>query len=939
MSASSPETPATPATPELAKAYDPKDVEPRWYAYWLEHQVFAANDDPADARPVYVLPLPPPNVTGSLHMGHALVCTIEDVLVRYHRMRGFNALWQPGMDHAGIATQTVVERVLKREGKSRHDLGRERFIERVWAWKAESGGRIALQQQVLGVSADWKRSRFTMDEGLSRAVREAFVRLYDEGLIYRDTKLIHWDCEARTVLSNLEVENEPAVGELFDFAYPVDGEEGEIVVSTTRPETMLGDTAVAVHPDDPRYKHLHGKFLRHPFVDRKIPIVTDAILVDPKFGTGAVKVTPAHDFNDFATGKRHGLEELTILNLDGTMNDKAGPFAGMDRFVARKAVKKALEEKGLTRGEKKHDLMLPRSERNGSIVEPMISTQWFVKMQPLAEPALAAVREGKTKIIPEEWQKTYEHWMTNILDWCISRQLWWGHRIPAFYCPEGHVTVSREDHPKACSTCGSAELKQDDDVLDTWFSSGLWPFSTQGWPDETNSLKKFYPASDLETGYDILFFWVARMMMMGIHFMGEPPFKRILLHGLVVDETGDKMSKVKGNVIDPLDLIHGATFDQVIDKALPGAPKEEALRKFKKAYPSAAQMGSGFAPYGADALRYTLATYSPQAKRIPLSPKKIEGNRNYCNKIWNATRYALTYLEGAKVGSAPPRATLLPNRWILSRLASAVETARTGIDEFRLDDASLGLYHFFWGELCDWYLELSKPIFAEGGPAAEETRDVLAYVLEAALRLHHPFIPFITEELWHKVPRPENHPISLALASYPGAESASRDLAAEKDMNALMAVISAARSIRSEHDIHPGASVQVLIRPKDVQIQAVLTQEMRSIRFLVKTAGDPVIEPAGGPRPRGTVMSVAEGTEVLVSLKGLVEASKESARVEREIKKVEKDIAALEKKLGQPAFADKAPPEVVAESRAQLEGLRQKRAMLEEAKGLSAELE
>ncbi len=925
-------------TPELAKAYDPKDVEPRWYAYWLEHQVFAASDDPADTRPVYVLPLPPPNVTGSLHMGHALVCTIEDVLVRYHRMRGFNTLWQPGMDHAGIATQTVVERVLKREGKSRHDLGREAFIERVWAWKAQSGGRIGVQQHVLGVSADWGRSKFTMDADMSRAVREAFVRLHEEQLIYRDTKLIHWDCEARTVLSNLEVENEPATGELFDFAYPVDGEEGEIVVSTTRPETMLGDTAVAVHPDDPRYKHLHGKFLRHPFVERKIPIITDAILVDPKFGTGAVKVTPAHDFNDFATGKRHGLEELTILNLDGTMNDKAGPFAGLDRFVARKAVKKALEEKGLTRGEKKHELILPRSERNGSIVEPMISTQWFVKMQPLAEPALAAVREGKTKIIPEEWQKTYEHWMTNILDWCISRQLWWGHRIPAFYCAEGHVTVTREDMPRACSTCGATELTQDEDVLDTWFSSGLWPFSTMGWPENTDALKKFYPASDLETGYDILFFWVARMMMMGIHFMGEPPFKRILLHGLVVDETGDKMSKVKGNVIDPLDLIHGSTFDQVVDKALPGAPKEEALRKFKKAYPSAANMGSGFAPYGADALRFTLATYSPQAKRIPLSPKKIEGNRNFCNKVWNATRYALTYLEGAKVGNTPPQTTLLPNRWILSRLAAAVEAARTGIDDFRLDDASLGLYHFFWGELCDWYLELSKPIFAEGGALAEETRDVLAYVLESALRLLHPFIPFITEELWHKVPRPEGVPLSIALASYPGEGSARRDLEVEKDMNALMAVISAARSVRSEHDVHPGAAIPLTLRTADARLEAVLRAESRSIRFLAKTAGDPTIEAVGAARPPGAVMTIAADTEVLVSLKGLVEGAKEGARVEREIKKVEKDIAALEKKLALPSFAEKAPPEVVIESRAQLEELKRKRAALEDAKGLASEL-
>ncbi|HEX7602762.1 MAG TPA: valine--tRNA ligase, partial [Polyangiaceae bacterium] len=618
---------------ELAKAYDPRDVEPRWYAFWLEHGVFAASDAATDSRPAYVIPMPPPNVTGSLHMGHALFCTIEDVLTRYHRMRGYNALWLPGIDHAGIATQTVVERQLKREGKSRHDLGREEFLRRVWEWKEKNGGRIVEQQRVMGVSADWARSKFTMDPDMSRAVRAAFAQLHAEGLIYRDTRLIYWDCEAQTVLSNLEVENEPANGELFEFAYPIAAEDGggEIVVATTRPETMLGDTAIAVHPDDPRYTHLHGKRVTHPFVDREIPIITDAILVDMKFGTGAVKVTPAHDFNDHATGKRHDLPEISIFKSDGTMNQEGGPFAGMDRFVARKAVKKALEEKGLARGSKPHALVLPRSERSGTIVEPMISTQWFVKMQPLAEPALAAVREGRTRIIPEEWAKTYDHFLSNILDWCISRQLWWGHRIPAYYCDCGHISVTHEETLAACQKCGSASLRQDEDVLDTWFSSALWPFATQGWPEKTPALAKFYPASDLETGYDILFFWVARMMMMGIHFMGEPPFKRVLLHGLVVDETGEKMSKVKGNVIDPLDLIHGAPFETVIDKALPGAPHEEALRKFRRAYPSAAQMGTGFPAYGADALRYTLATYSPQAKRIPLSPKKIEGYRNFCN--------------------------------------------------------------------------------------------------------------------------------------------------------------------------------------------------------------------------------------------------------------------------------------------------------------------
>ena len=926
---------------DLTKAYDPKDVEPRWYAYWVERGVFAASDDPADTRPVYALPMPPPNVTGSLHMGHALVCTIEDILVRYHRMSGFNTLWQPGTDHAGIATQTVVERLLQREGTSRHNLGRERFTERVWQWRAQSGDRILRQQRELGVSADWGRAKFTMDPDMARAVREAFVRLHREGLIYRDTRLIYWDCEARTVLSNLEVENEPTNGELFEFAYEIEGGGGEIVVATTRPETMLGDTAIAVHPDDPRYAHLHGKHVRHPFVDRLIPIVTDAILVDPTFGTGAVKVTPAHDFNDFATGKRHDLELISILGPDGAMNDRAGPFAGMDRFVARKAVKRALEEKGLARGARPHQLVLPRSERNGSIVEPMISTQWFVKMAPLAEPALAAVREGKTKIIPEEWAKTYEHWMSNILDWCISRQLWWGHRIPAFFCDAcAHITVTTEESPGACERCGSPQIRQDEDVLDTWFSSGLWPFSTLGWPEDTPALRKFYPASDLETGYDILFFWVARMMMMGIHFMGEPPFKRILLHGLVVDETGDKMSKVKGKVIDPLDLIHGASFDEVVEKALPGAPREDSLKKFRKAYPSAAQMGAGFAAYGADAMRFTLATYSPQAKRIPLSPKKIEGNRNFCNKIWNATRFALPYIQGAAVGAAPPPAKLLANRWILSRLAAAIEATRAGIDDFRLDDASLALYHFFWGELCDWFLELTKPVFADrASPAAEETRDVLAYALEATLRALHPFIPFITEELWQRAPRPEGAPESIALARFPDASTAPRDPAAEHDMAALQAVIVAARSIRSEHEVHPGAEVPLLLRSDDERLRALLEAERVAIRTLVKTAGEPAVEPRGAERPRGAVMGLGAGVEVLVSLRGLVEGKKEGARIERELKRADKDIAALEKKLSLPSFADKAPPEVVAEAHAQLAELRQKRAGFEEARLIAAELD
>jgi valyl-tRNA synthetase len=927
---------------ELPKAYEPREVEAHWSSRWIELGVFSASTDLADPRPRYVLPMPPPNVTGSLHMGHALTCTLEDVLVRYYRMSGYCTLWQPGIDHAGIATQTVVERQLKREGKSRHDLGRDAFIERVWSWKAQSGGRIAEQQRVMGVSADWPRSKFTMDPELSRAVTEAFVRLYEEGLIYRDTRLVHWDCDAQTVLSNLEVENEPAKGELFEFAYPVSAEDGggEIVVATTRPETMLGDTAVAVHPDDERYRHLHGKLLAHPFVDRKIPVITDAELVDPTFGTGAVKVTPAHDWNDFATGKRHKLAEINILTLDGKMNELAGPFAGMDRFVARKAVKKALEDKGLARGSKQHDLVLPRSERSGSIVEPMISTQWFVQMKPLAEPAIAAVRNGETVIVPDEWTKTYEHWMTNILDWCISRQLWWGHRIPAFHCEAcGHVMVTREAQPPACEECAAASPKQDEDVLDTWFSSALWPFSTLGWPERTAELEKFYPASDLETGYDILFFWVARMMMMGIHFLGRPPFRRVLLHGLVVDETGDKMSKVKGNVIDPLDLIHGASFEDVVQKALPGAPAEEALKKFKRSYPSASQLGSGFPAYGADALRLTLSSYSPQSKRIPLSPKKIEGYRHFCNKLWNATRFALPYLAGARVGREPPQAELLASRWILSRLAATSAAVIRGIDEFRLDESTQALYRFVWNELCDWFIELAKPVFSGPDEAAKsETRDVLAYALEASLRMLHPFIPFITEEIWQRVPKPGGSPASICLAPFPTPAAGRADAEVEASMAILMSVVTAARTVRSEHEVHPAAEIELTLRADDAKTRALLERQAVAIRTLVKTKGDPKLGQRGAARPKGAVMSAASDVDVLVSLVGLVDGAKEAARVEREIAKTDKDVAALEKKLALPSFAEKAPKEVVVESRAQLEELKRRRSALEEARSIAEEL-
>ena len=929
---------------EMPKAYEPADAEKRWYKFWEDNGIFKASVDPDDTRPPYVISMPPPNVTGSLHMGHALFGTIQDVLIRHKRMQGYNALWQPGMDHAGIATQTVVERQLKREDLTRHDLGREKFQERVWQWKEESGGRILKQLQVLGCSADWDRLKFTMDDDMCVAVREAFVRLHEEGLIYRATRLINWDWESRTALSDLEVENEEAIGELYEFAYEVispDKSAGaaELVVATTRPETMLGDTAVAVHPDDERYKHLHGKKLKHPFVDREIPIVTDAILVDMEFGTGAVKVTPAHDFNDFETGKRNNLEEINILTLDGKLNNLGGEFAGLTVKEARKAVKKKLEELGLERGSKPHKLQLPKSQRSGVVVEPMISTQWFLNTKPMAEKALAAVANGDTIILPEEWRKTYDHWLNNIQDWCISRQLWWGHRIPAWHCDScSHITVSREQ-VEQCENCGSTEVTQDEDVLDTWFSSALWPFSTLGWPQETPELKRFYPSHDMETGYDILFFWVARMMMMGIHFMGEPPFKRILLHGLVVDETGDKMSKVKGNTIDPLDLIHGSEFEAVASKALPGAPFEDAFKKFKKAYPSVAQFKEGFPEYGTDALRFALSSYSPQAKRIALSPKRIEGHRHFCNKIYNAVRYAMTYVDGMTLSEGLPHPKLLLNRWILSRFGKAVTESTRGIDSFRLDDGSSALYHFFWNELCDWFLELSKPIL-NGNDEGEklETQTVLAHVLEGSLRALHPYIPFVTEELWQRVPNRADAPVSVALAKYPTTDDGTEDAEAEGSMDLLMKCITAARAIRSEHEVHPGSHIPLTLRTNSEQSRKVLGAQRVAIQTLVKTDGEPTIEPSGGPRPAGSVVSVAADVEVLVGLKGHVEPAKEKERIARRLKKLEKDIKSLEGRLKNPKFVQKAPPEVVTEAQGQLDGFKAQKARLEDAQKLVDEL-
>jgi valyl-tRNA synthetase len=768
--------------------------------------------------------------------------------------------------------------------------------------------------------------------------------------MYRATRLINWCPECQTALSDLEVENEEgANGELFEFAYKVAGGEGELVVATTRPETMLGDTAVAVHPDDPRYKHLHGKELLHPFVDRRVPVITDAILVDMKFGTGAVKVTPAHDFNDFATGKRHNLPEISIFDKDGTLNANAGKFAGLDRKRARTAVKKALDELGLARGSKPHQLTLPRCQRSGGVVEPMISTQWFLKMKGMADEALLAVRDGRTEIVPAEWKKTYDHFLENIQDWCVSRQLWWGHQIPAWHGPDGQIRVALE-RPAECS---GPEWTQDPDVLDTWFSSALWPFATLGWPEATPALAKFYPTnpkqtSDLETGYDILFFWVARMMMFGLYFMKEVPFRRVLLSGLIVDETGDKMSKVKGNVIDPLDLVYGASFAELTKKTLPGAPEAEALAKFKKAYPSAAQMGAGFPAFGADALRFTLATFPPTNKRIALALKRVEGNRHFLNKIWNATRFAEGHLVGIVRDGARPVVTGFENRWILSRLAATLDAAAAGLASFRVDEAANGLYHFFWDDFCAWYLELTKPVFAAPThPLREETRQTLAHVLDTALRALHPLMPFLTEELWQRLPKPAGHAVSVALAPYPTAgKDGARDEDVEREMSVVQAVIGAARTIRSEHEV-VSPPVPLRLRTETPALHALLERHRTAIEFLVRTRGPVAVDPTvSGQREAGTVVTLVAapygsqvGTvEVMVGLKGLVDPSKERSRIDRTRKGLEKDLAALDKKLSSAAFVERAPPEVVAESKAQRAALAEALARLEEASKLADEL-
>ncbi len=852
----------------LPDRYDPRQAEERWYRIWEERGYFRA-DPFAKAKP-YAIVIPPPNVTGSLHIGHALNNTLQDVLIRWKRMEGFNALWQPGTDHAGIATQVVVERQLAAEGTSREALGREAFVKRVWKWKEESGGTIVRQLKRLGASCDWERERFTMDPGLSAAVREVFVRLWEEGLIYRGDYIVNWCPRCRTVLSDLEVEHDERDAELYYIKY------GPLTLATVRPETKLGDTALAVHPKDRRYARYVGQTLTIPSVEGTIEmkVVADAA-VDPKFGTGVVKVTPAHDPADFEIGRRHGLEVRQVIGFDARMNERAGKYQGLDRFEARQRVLDDLRALGLLEKTEPYRHRVGVCYRCKTVVEPLVSKQWYLRTKPLAEPAIKAVRDGRTRIVPRMWVKTYYAWMENIRDWCISRQLWWGHRLPVWYCDaEGTTHVSREDLAE-CPQC-RGPLRQDEDVLDTWFSSALWPFSTLGWPRETPELKTFYPTSCLVTGFDILFFWVARMMMMGLHIMGEVPFRDVYIHALVRDMEGQKMSKSKGNAIDPLEVM-----DQ----------------------------------YGTDALRFTLAALAAQGRDVRLSAERIEGYRNFANKIWNAARFALLNLGDYRPALARKAAPALADRWIQSRLAGTVAAVRRALAAYRFNEAAGAVYQFLWHEYCDWYVEWSKLALYRGDdPAARaRTQATLREVLETALRLLHPFMPFLTEEVWQRLPKGRGAPASIMLARFPRPRRGAADPRAEAEMGLLMAVVTAVRNVRSEMQIPAGRSLSVIVRPPDAAQAALLQDALAPLGALARA--EVRVDPAA-VRPPRSALGLAEGCEVYIPLEGVVDLSAERRRLERDLGRVEEELARLEAKLARPEFRERAPADVVAREEA-----------------------
>ena len=909
----------------MDKAYTPGDIERRIYERWESSGSFA----PAGDGEPYCIMLPPPNVTGTLHMGHAFQHTLMDTLTRWHRMRGFSALWQPGTDHAGIATQMVVERQLGAEGKHRLDLGREKFIERVWQWKEQSGGTITRQMRRLGTSVDWSRDKFTMDPDLSRAVTEVFVRLHEEGLIYRGKRLVNWDPVLLTAVSDLEVLSEEENGSLWHIRYPITGGGGHVVVATTRPETLLGDTAVAVNPDDERYKSLVGKLLDLPLTGRTIPVIADSY-VDAAFGSGCVKITPAHDFNDYEVGQRHGLAQINIFTPDARLNENAPErFRGLDRFEARKRVVAELEAQGLIEKIEPHKLKVPRGDRTNAVIEPYLTDQWYVKIAPLAEPALKAVEEGRTRFVPENWSKTYYEWMRNIKDWCVSRQLWWGHRIPAWFGDDGKFYVGRAEAEvrRKHSIAPSVTLTQDPDVLDTWFSSALWPFSTLGWPDTTPELEKFYPTSVLVTGFDIIFFWVARMMMMGLKFMGDVPFRDIYITGLIRDESGEKMSKAKGNIIDPIDLIDGIALEPLVAKRTSGMMQPHLKEKIEKA--TRKQFPDGMAAYGTDALRFTFASLAGPSRDINFDLGRVGGYRNFCNKLWNGARFVLMTVEGQ--GDLVGEAELsIADRWIVSRFAATLAKVDESLREYRFDFAATALYEFTWYEFCDWYLELTKPVLqSETATEAQKrgTRRTLITVLEGLLRALHPMMPFITEEIWQRV-NPIVAPLraaanfrgtekvvdSIMLMYYPAATDYASDADAEAEIEWMKQFILAVRQIRGEMDIAPSRKIPLLIANAGERERGLAE---RHFAYLSRLAGlESVKQLAASEAQPESATAILGDLTLLVPMAGLIDPKAEIERLSKLMAKHDSDINKLNAKLGNENFVKNAPPDVVAADRA-----------------------
>jgi len=891
----------------MEKTYNPQAIEQTWYQHWEDKGYFKpqGGDNP------YCIVIPPPNVTGSLHMGHAFQDTIMDTLIRYHRMNGDNTLWQPGTDHAGIATQMVVERQLSAENKTRHDLGRDAFIDRVWKWKTESGGTITQQLRRMGASPDWSRERFTMDEGLSAAVQAVFIQLYDEDLIYRGKRLVNWDPVLHTAVSDLEVISEEENGHLWHLRYPIAGEDGFLTVATTRPETMLGDSAVAVHPDDPRYAHLLGKQIELPLTGRKIPIIADNY-VDPEFGSGCVKITPAHDFNDYEVGMRHDLELINIFTIEAKINDQAPEaYQGMDRFDARKAVIRDLEALGLLDKVADHKLMVPRGDRTQSVIEPYLTDQWFVRAEPLAKPSIEAVKNGSIKFVPENWSKTYFNWMEDIQDWCISRQIWWGHRIPAWYDASGkfYVAQSADAARSKYKLPEDLELTQDEDVLDTWFSSALWPFSTLGWPNADDpALKTFYPTSVLVTGFDIIFFWVARMIMFGLKFIGDVPFREIYIHGLVRDADGNKMSKSKGNVLDPLDLIDGISLEDLLTKRTSGLMQPEMEPRIvaatKKHFPD------GIPAFGTDALRFTFTSLATTGRDIRFDLSRIEGYRNFCNKLWNATRYVLQNTEQQDCSSGKQS---LADRWIISRLQQVEAQTVKHIESYRFDLVSRDLYEFVWNDYCDWYIELSKPVLYSHNSSNEQkfaTRHTLVAVLETVLRLLHPIMPYITEELWQRVaPLASVEADTIMLCTYPQADEKLIDATAIDELEWVKQFIMGVRQIRSEMDIKPGKPLPVICQNGGSLDRQRLDQNRSLLISLARLESIKWLE-SNDVAPESSTSLVGD-MNLLIPLAGLIDKDAELMRLQKNIQKIEQEASRIETKLGNKNFVARAPAAVV----------------------------